>query len=202
MKRVLLLLIILLAITSIAAIAQEKEAPKEDMSSMAPPKPLEDEISKWMIGEWAGTSESNMGTSKDWQKNEWSLDKQYVTMHLTSKMTKVNEDHAKKMAGMMKMSEKEFMDMMKNSEYKGMGLMTLDPQTGEYVGYWFDSWRGFYKGRGKLDGKIVTINWEGTMGTSVRTIEIEGPDKMVQSFKENMMGDEMVGKSTYTRKKK
>jgi hypothetical protein len=195
-------IILLLALVILFAAVSGQEKLKEEAPSMAPPKSLDDDMHKWMIGEWTGTTESPMGTSEDWQKCEWGLDKQYVVMHLKSKMTKVNEDNAKKMAQGMNMPEKDFMDMMKNSEYHGMGLFTMDPQTGEYVGYWFDSWRGSYKGRGKLEGKKITMNWEGTMGTSIRTIEMESTDVMVEQFKEkDMMGNDMEGKTTLKRKK-
>jgi hypothetical protein len=102
----------------------------------------------------------------------------------------------------MKMS-KEDMDKMKDMVYKGMGPTTINPQTAEVVGYWFDNWRGMYKGAGKREGNKITMRWEGTMGTSERTIEKVSDDKMVMTFKEKdpTTGKEIEGRTELTRKK-
>ncbi|MEK9136300.1 MAG: hypothetical protein AAB393_04200, partial [Bacteroidota bacterium] len=97
---------------------------------------------------------------------------------------------------------KEQVEKMKDMIYKGMGPMTINPMTGEYVGYWFDNWRGMYKGTGKREGNKITMNWEGPMGTSTRTIENVGDDKMVQTYSEkDMKGNVVEGKTEMTRKK-
>ena len=70
MKKLLSLLFIL-SVTCVLSFAQNGESKKEETNSNAPPPQLSDEMHTWMIGEWAGTTESNMGTSKDWEKMEW-----------------------------------------------------------------------------------------------------------------------------------
>lgn len=170
-------------------------------AQMAPPAPLEDDLCKWMVGEWEGWSTSPMGKSQDWQKVEWGLDNQFVVMHYKSKTSEVNEEAMKAWAESMKMS-KEDMDKMKEMAYKGMGTLTVNPQNGEFVGYWFDNWRGTYKGTGKREGNKITMQWEGTMGTSERTIEKVSDDKMVWTFKEkDASGNLMEGRTELTRKK-
>ena len=202
MKHMLLFLLTLTLAIMPFAVAQDKDKPAESTNSNAPPKPLDDAMSKWMVGEWSGTMESNMGTANEWQKNEMSLDKQFVTINLTSQVTKVDPGFLKSMAAQMKMSEQDVDKMMKSSTYKGMGFLTLDPKTGGYIGYWFDSWRGMYKGTGKLVGSKITMNWDGTMGTSVRTMEKDEKGQLVQTFKEKDMSGMMnEGKSVCTRKK-
>ena len=183
------------------AVGQDKTKPADNANSGGPPKPLDDAMSSWMVGEWSGTTTSNMGTSDEWQKNEMSLDKQFITTNFTSQITKVDPQFLTAQAAQMKMSEQDVDKMMKSSTYKGMGLMTLDPKTGGYIGYWFDSWRGMYKGTGKLEGNKITMNWEGTMGNSVRTIEKDDKGNLIQTFKENMNGMTMEGKTVSSRKK-
>jgi hypothetical protein len=164
---------------------------------MAPPQPLADDLFSWMIGDWEGSTTSPMGKSQDMQKIEWGLDKQFIMVHVTAKQTEVNQEAMKAY----KMS-KEDMDKMMAMPYKGMGPMTINPQTGEIVGYWFDNWRGSYKGTGKREGNKITIQWEGTMGTSERTIEKVSDDKMVQTFKEkDPSGNVVEGRTESTRKK-
>ncbi len=50
-------------------------------------------------------------------------------------MTKLNPEFLKTQAEQMKMSEKDVEKMMLAMKYEAMGVMTLDPKTGEYVGH-------------------------------------------------------------------
>ncbi|MBS4028857.1 MAG: hypothetical protein KGZ58_09480 [Ignavibacteriales bacterium] len=197
MKKISFLLFVSMFVYALTTFAQP-----DDANSNAPPKPLDDNIHQWMIGEWTGTSESNMGSAKEWQKCEWACDKQYVLVQYTSQFTKLNPDFLKMNAEQMKMSVEEVEKMMMGSKYTGLGVLTMDPKSGEYLGQWYDNWRGSYKGRGKLDGKKVMMHWEGTMGPSDRTVGFEDENTMIWSFKENMSGSAVEGKSTFTRKKK
>lgn len=178
MKKVLMLMVALVAIIALPLGAQEKkEMAKEAMPSMMPPKALDDDFLKWFVGEWEGTTTMAEGTSKDWQKAEMSLDGQFLTTHATSQSPV--------------------------SMYKGMGPLTINPATGEYVGYWFDNWRGTYKGVGKREGNKVTMRWESPMGiTRDEITEKVSDDKMVVDFKMTMPdGSVMEGRSEMTRKK-
>ena len=201
MKTLFFMVLMLLLAIAPFAVGQDKTKPADNANANAPPKPLDDAMSTWMVEEWSGTTESNMGTSNDWQKNEMSLDKQFITTNFTSQITKVDPQFLKAQAAQMKMSEQDVDKMMKSSMYKGMGFMTLDPKTGGYIGYWFDSWRGMYKGTGKLEGNKITMNWEGTMGSEVRTIEKDEKGNLIQTFKQNMNGMMMEGKTVSLRKK-
>ncbi len=200
MKQMLLFLLACALCMMPAAMAQDKDK-HADESAM--PKALDDAMSKWMVGEWSGTGESNMGAAKEWETCTMSLDNQFVEMHMTSQFTKVNPEFVKNMSAMMKMTEQQTEQAMKSTTYKGMGVLTLDPKTNEYVGYWFDSMRGMYKGTGKLEGNKIVMIWEGSGGSSTRTIEKDEKGRMVQSFTEkDPMGNVVEGKSTYARKKK
>jgi hypothetical protein len=201
MRKILVSLLAILAFVALPLFAQEKEMAKEATPSMTPPQPLADDFFKWMVGEWEGWSTSPMGKSQDWQMIEWGLDNQFVMTHYKAKTSEVNEEAMKAWAEAMKMS-KEDMDKMKDMVYKGMGPMTINPMTGEIVGYWFDNWRGTYKGTGKREGNKITMHWEGTMGTSERTIEKVSDDKMVMTYKEpDPSGNVMEGRTEMTRKK-
>jgi len=193
--------ILALIVSPLPTVAQEEKKMTQEAMPMTPPKPLADDFHTWMVGEWEGWSTSPMGKSQDWQKIDWELDNQFVIVHYTAKPTETNPEGMKAMAEAMKMS-KEDMDKMAKMAYKGMGPMTINPQTGEIVGYWFDNWRGAYKGTGKREGNKITMNWEGTMGTSERTIEKVSDDKMVMTYKEkDPSGKVMEGRTELTRKK-
>jgi len=201
MKKLLFLLIALFSFSLISVQAQEKEMKKEEMPPMTPPKPIDDDLFTWMVGEWEGQTEGTMGKTKDWQKIEWSLDKQFITVNYSSKITSMSPEQVKAMTESMKMTEDEVKKMME-MPYKGVGQFTLNPMNGEFMGYWFDNWRGVYKGIGKREGNKSTVTWEGPRGTSVRTMEREGDNKMVEIFKDtDQSGMVMEGKSEWTRKK-
>ena len=141
-----------------------------------------------------------MGKFKDWQRFSLGLDGQFLLIDYSSKMGSVTEEHEKAMA-QMGMSAEDI-EKMKNWVYQGHGLITIDPSTSEYVGYWFDSWRGTYKGTGKRDGNKVSWNWVGPGSNSLRTMELVGNNKMVETFKEtDPSGNSMEGRSEWTRKK-
>lgn len=172
MKKAFVLLLAVMACGALPLFAQEQDMPKEAMPSMAMPTPLADDLCAWMVGEWEGWSTSPMGKSQDWQKVEMGLDNQFVITHYTAKTSEANPEAMKAWAESMKMS-KEDMDKMMSMTYKGMGPMTINPMTGEFVGYWFDNMRGMYKGTGKREGNKFTIKWEGGPAPIERTYENE-----------------------------
>jgi len=196
MKRLSYMLSALLLLAALPAFAQEKQE-----EGYAPPKPIEDDFCKWLIGDWQGWGQSPMGKTQESMKMEWGLDQQFVLTTAKSKMTEMSPEQMKAMAAAMGMSEKG-MEMMKDSVYKGMGPMTMDPKTGEFVAFWFDNWRGVYQGKGKRQGNKLIMKWEGTMGTSTRTIERVSDDKMVLTYKEQgPTGQPIEGRAELTRKK-
>lgn len=186
MKRNLMFVVSVLILLSIPILAQEKEKPKEAAPSMAPPAAITDDMCAWMIGEWEGWTQSPMGKMKEWDKFEWGLDNQFVLMTATSKTTEMTEEQKTKAMEAYGMSKDDVEKMMQMT-YKGMGPITINPATGEYMGYWFDNWRGVYKGTGKRDGNKVVVTWEGPMGKETRTTEKVGDDKMAISIESTDM---------------
>jgi len=211
MKKLLIVGLVILLASSFSLIAQEKPKMetavkavdkaemKGQMPEMTPPKPLSSDWYNWMVGEWEGTSESQMGKTKDWIKFEWGLDKQFVVMHYKGETVEPNKEMMKGMQEQMKMSDEDMKKMME-MPYKGMGVVTQDPKTGESMGYWFDNWRSVSKGKGKMEGaNKMTMVWEGAMGTETRTTEKVGDNKMVVTFKSSGPMGEFQGKTELTR---
>jgi len=211
MKKFLIISLIVLLAVSFSVFAQEKKEMKGEkmkadmpemsgeMPSMTPPKALSSDWYNWMVGEWEGTSKSSMGIGKDWIKFEWGLDNQFVVINYKGKMTEPNKEMMEGMREQMNMSEHEMQEMME-MPYKGMGVVTLNPKTGESWGYWFDNWRSVSKGKGKMeDENKMTMVWEGSMGTETRTTEKVGENKMVIMFKSSGPMGEYEGKTELSR---
>ena len=201
MKRNLMLVAAVLGVLSLPVLAQEQEKPKEAAPSMAPPSALADDMCAWMIGEWEGWTESPMGKAKEWDKFEWGRDNQFVIMHATSKTTEMSEEQKAKVMEAYSMS-KDDVEKMIQMTYKGMGPLTMNPATGEYMGYWFDNWRGVYKGTGKREGNKVSVTWEGPMGKETRTTEKVDDNTMVIFIQStDPMGNVTEAKTELTRMK-
>ena len=211
MKKFLIVSLIILLALSLSVFAQETkemkgEKMKADMPEMSgempdmkPPKALSSDWYNWMIGEWTGWSETPMGKTKDWIKFEWGLDKQFVVMNYKGEMTEPNKEMIEGMREQMNMPEHEMQEMME-MPYKGMGVVTLNPKTGESWGYWFDNWRTASTGKGKMESATKgTMVWESAMGTETRTTEKVGENRMVVTFKSSGQMGDYAGKTELTR---
>jgi hypothetical protein len=118
----------------------------------SPPKPLDTPMTKWMLGEWEGYMNSPMGKSQEWMACSMGLNDQFMLIEGSTKTGTMN--------------------------YHGMGALTVDPKTGDTVGYWIDNFRGMFEGNGKEEGNKVVMEWSGNKGKSTRIMEKVGPDKM------------------------
>ncbi len=177
MKQCLLILGLSMMILLNPLFAQDKEASEGEEYSM--PTALSDDAwYAWMAGEWEGETESTIGKMQDWMKCEFVLDNHFMIVHYTSKVVELNTEALQQM-GM----TAEQIEGMKDHLYKGMGIMTFDPQTGKSKDFWFDNYRAISEGSGTREGNISTGNWEGTMGTFKRTLEKVNDDEMVMNFK-------------------
>lgn len=173
-------------------------APLSLLAQMAPPGPLEDDLCKWMVGKWEGTTESSMGKANDEMEVDWDLGHQFVNMHYKSKIAETDPAKLEEMAKGMGMTKEQV-----QMPYKGVGYMTIDPQTKEYIGYWFGSMRDISVGKGTREGNKVTMTWDGPMGSEMRTFEKAGEDKLVMSFEgKDPQGNVVKGTTTMMRKAK
>jgi len=174
MRKLSILLLALLMCISLPLLAQEQE--QEKPGTPPPPKPLGEEWD-WIVGEWEGYTESPMGKAKEWEKVEFTLDRQFMMIQATSEWNGMT--------------------------YKGGGVTTVDPKTGELVGYWFDNFRSVYQGKGKREGDKFTMTWIGPIGQSTRITEKVSDDKYTITVKmTGAEGKETESKTVMTRKKK
>lgn len=143
----------------------------------SPPKPLDTPMIKWMLGEWEGWMNSPMGKSQEWMACSMGLNDQFMLIEGSTKTGAMN--------------------------YHGMGAVTVDPKTGDTVGYWIDNFRGMFEGKGKEEGNKVVMEWSGNMGKSTRIMEKVGPDKMKITVEmSGADGKMMTVTGEMTRKKK
>ncbi len=94
----------------------------------------------------------------------------------------------------------------KSNPFKELQLHTIDPKTGERIGYLFDSLRCIAKGAGRLEGNKEIMEWEwsgtGQGATCVGIIEKISDDKFTGSHKYILPnGNKMEEKLVLIRKK-
>ena len=94
----------------------------------------------------------------------------------------------------------------KSNPFKELQLHTIDPKTGERIGYWFDSQRCIAEGTGRLEGNKEIMEWEwsgtGQGATSVGIMEKINDNKFTLSGKHTLPnGNKMEDNAEFTRKK-
>ncbi|MGA2323752.1 MAG: hypothetical protein ABSG22_07890 [Sedimentisphaerales bacterium] len=201
---------ILLVITIIAASCttnREKESGKENIPSLEPPKSLDDNWSKWLVGDWQGTAKSDFGGHKDWVKGscrlniELALNGQFLVRKGQSQITGLSDEYIKQLKGR-HLSDSDI-GKMRNSTFESMEIYTIEPKTGEITGYLFDSLRCIAKGTGKREGNKEIINWVWSgqgQGSSTRVTEKISDDKFISTEKYAMPdGSTMEDKAEMTR---
>lgn len=93
----------------------------------------------------------------------------------------------------------------KSNPFKELQLHTIDPKTGERIGYLFDSQRCIAKGTGRLEGnkEIMEWEWSGTAqgATSISIVEKISNNKFTINHKYTLPdGKRMEDRGVMTRK--
>ncbi|MGD2034475.1 MAG: hypothetical protein PVF73_05420, partial [Bacteroidales bacterium] len=145
MKKSFAILLVILVCLSSNVISQENETKKEDKTFQFQPKPLADDWNKWLIGEWEGVAESDAGTAKFLIKIDFVLNGQYLIMESESKITELSNKQRQYLKDTLYASDEDI-EKYQNSTFKERKIYTLDPKTGEVIGYLFDSMRCIAEG--------------------------------------------------------
>jgi hypothetical protein len=191
-KSYLISLVLMLSMVSCVS-NQKKENDKGNIPSLEPPNVLNDEWSKWLVGSWQGTARSDFGEHKDWAKGQCRLNiqldlkGQFTIRRGQSQVTSLSDDYIKQLKEQ-RLSDADI-EKMRNSTFESMEVYTIEPKTGEVVGYLFDSLRCVAKGAGKREGNKETINWVWSgqgQGSSIRVTEKISDDKFISTEKYTM----------------
>jgi len=119
------------------AINKEKEMVKESGSSSFQPKPLDDEWSRWLVGEWEGLVGLVSLKSKACMKVELGLNGQFLTTKHEHKVANEEIQELKKIMHISDEDSKRF----QSTTFKYLEISTIDPKNGEIITYLFDSLR-------------------------------------------------------------
>lgn len=210
MKRLSIILLVVMTSFPSCTISQEKEIVEETMPSLVPPKGLDGDWSKWLVGEWEGSAESDIGKYKGWikgkvcRKIELGLNGQFLIMKGKAEITQMSHEYIQYLKETMHASDEDI-EKIRGSIFKDLEVYTIDPKTGEITGYLFDSLRCIAKGTGKRQANKETMEWEWSgygHGTSIRITEKVSNDKFIVTEKYTMPdGSIMEDKAEMTRRK-
>lgn len=189
---------------------QQKKAAEEGVLTLQPPGPLDDEWSRWLVGEWETSAESDLGEFKNWVKGEGrmravlGLGEQFLIVKMDGAVSEISDEYLRYLRDAAQASEQDI-EALRNLTFESLELRTLDPATGAVVGYLFDSWRCVAKGTGTREGNKEVMNWEwsvGGRGTSVRTTERISEDKLTATEIYNLTdGSTMEDRVQMTRRR-
>lgn len=175
--------------TPVVEHAMEQE--KKSVVSLGQPKGLDDEWSRWLVGEWESTAESDLAGFKGWVKGqgrvkaEFGVGGQFLVVTKQGEVVQLSPEYVQHLRQSMHASEREI-DKLRQMKFTEVDYRTIDPRTGAIVAYLFDSWRCVAMGTGTCDGKKEVIEWKwsaGGQGTSIRTTERIGQDRFIVTEK-------------------
>jgi hypothetical protein len=205
MKRLSILLLFMIVSLSSCATNEKQETTKESGSASFQPKPLDDEWSKWLVGEWkvvsgesSVTDESGKATKIDLDdvdeegtgdfKIEFGLNGQFlITRGSSGEMTDEQKKQIKDAFKETTNASDEDIERFLSMPYKSLQIQTIDPKTSEVIEYLFDSQRCIAQGRGRRQGNKEIIEWKwfvtGQGATSVSIIERINDNKFTYNHK-------------------
>jgi len=175
---------------------------KEIRNPVFLPPPISDDWSKWIVGEWEGSAESDTGGGKYLARIEPALNGQFLICRGQAIITEITTEQAEYLRKNMNASDEEI-ERFKSSPYQSMEIYTIDQTTGEVVGYLFDSLRCMAAGRGKREGNKEIIEWEWATGhKSTRITEKVSDDRMEITQRTPMPDGSVMEEKGYATRRK
>lgn len=164
------------------------------------PLPLADDWTRWIVGEWEGTGTGDAGRGRGVGRFELALGGQFLICRGEAEIAGLDPDYLKKH---MHATDEEI-ERFRRSGYQQLEIYTIDQNTGEVIGFLFDSLRCVATGRGKREDNREIMDWEWATGhTSTRITERVSSDKMVVIERTpNPDGSVMEDKGEMTRVKR
>jgi len=204
MKWLSIILLVVMVILPSCAINKEKEMAKKSRPSVFLPKPVDDDWGKWLVGEWESSGESNAGKGKGWVQIELGLNGQFLIMKGEAKITQITPEQIQYLKETLHASDEDI-EKFQSSTFKELQIHTIDPKTGEIIGYLFDSLRCIATGTGKRQGNKEIMEWEWSgsgQGTSIRITEKVSDNKLIITEKYTLPdGSIMEDRGEMTRRK-
>jgi hypothetical protein len=106
------------------------------------------------------------------------LNGQFLIFTGEAEVTDISVEQKQFLKTQLHASEEEI-ERFRSSPYRSLEIYTIDQQTGEVLGYLFDSLRCMATGRGAWTANTLTMNWQWSSGhTSTRITEKVSDDRI------------------------
>ncbi len=104
--------------------------------------PINSVLLDWLQGDWKGTLTSSKISQDISIKFEFVLDGEVLQIN--------------------------FLTDRNGTKYNGIGMITIDNKHHEIVGAWVDNSRRVYKGKGLIDGEMLSLIWYNKEGNTIQ----------------------------------
>jgi len=204
MKRLpVILLAVMLVVTSCATSQRDKTA-HENRPGVFQPKPLDDEWSQWIVGEWEGSVEGDAG--QGWSVTiEPALNGQFLIFRSQADLTTMPPEQIQYLKEHNHATD-ESIERFRSMPFRELEIYTVDPRSGQIIAYLFDSLRCVAEGRGRRQGNKEVMDWQwsvGGQGTSTRITERVGDNECIITQKDTSPDGAITeGTARMTRSKK
>ena len=164
-------------VTEVQIPVKQQKSPESKKAAFNP-FPLDSEWSRWIVGEWVGTGESDAGSGQGAVRVELALNGQFLIFSGEAAVTDISAEQRQYLKTQLHASDEEI-ERFKDSPFRSLEIYTIDQETGDVVGYLFDSLRCMATGRGQWQGNTQTMNWQWSTGhTSTRITQKVGDDRI------------------------
>jgi len=204
MKRLPVILLAVILVLTSCTTSQREKTDHEKSPSVFQPKPLDDEWSQWIVGEWEGSVEGNAG--QGWSVTiELALNGQFLVFRSQADLTTMPPEQIQYLKEHNRATD-EAIERFRSMPFRELDVYTVDPRSGGIIGYLFDSLRCVAEGRGKRQGDKEVMDWQWSVGgqeTSTRVTERVSEDECIITQKDTSPdGTVTEGKARMTRSKK
>ncbi|MCU0917819.1 MAG: hypothetical protein MUC88_25140 [Planctomycetes bacterium] len=169
---------------------------EKSVVALGPPQGLDDEWSRWLVGEWESSSESDQAGFKSWVRGtgrvkvEVGIGGQFLMVTKQGRVTHLSDEYVQHLRQTTHAAEEEI-DALRRMTFAGLEVFTIDSRAGGIVGHLFDSWRCVASGAGRREGDKEFMEWTWSVagqGTSVRTTERVDHDTLCKTLRCRVAG--------------
>jgi hypothetical protein len=140
--------------------------------------PLDNEWTRWIVGQWVGEGESDAGSGRGTTRVELALNGQFLMFSGEAEVMNISAEQRQYLQTQLHATDEEI-ERFQSVPFRGLELYTVDQETGDVVGYMFDSLRCIATGRGEWEGNTQTMHWKWASGhTSTRITKALGQDRL------------------------
>jgi hypothetical protein len=142
------------------------------------PLPLDNEWTRWIVGDWEGTGESDAGSGRGSLHIGLGFNSRFLIITGEAAVTSMSAQQRQYLKTQLHTTDEDIA-RFRARPFRGLEIYTIDQDTGEVIGCLFDNLRCVARGRGEWVGNTQIIEWKWASGdTSTRITTALGRDRL------------------------